>query len=193
MSGLAGEAWRRLRLMFAQGRGTLADADTVQVQVLDGEVLNGCKRVEPYGLSYRPKPGCEVYLLFPAGDRGRGVALLVGDKRYQLDLAEGEVALHDDEDNFVKLGRGGVVTTKAATKVVAETPLFVTTGNAEIGGALLVHGATTLQAGLAVAGAATMGGSVDVVGDLKQGGKSVGAGHTHTSTAPGTPTSDVRG
>ncbi len=191
MSGLAGEAWRRLRLLFAQGRGTLIGADTVQVQVLDDEVLAGCKRVEPYGLSYRPKSGCEVYLLFPAGDRGRGVALLMGDKRYQLELQEGEVALHDDEGNFVKLGRGGVATVKAATKVVADTPLFVTTGNAEIGGSLLVHGDATLQAGLDVAGDAAMAGSMDVAGALKQAGKSVGADHTHTSTPPGTPTSDV--
>lgn len=191
MSGLAGEAWRRLRLLFAQGRATLIGADTVQVEVLDGEVLEGMKRVEPYGLSYRPKTGAQAYLLFPAGDRARGVALVIGDKRYQMDLEEGEVALHDDEDNFVKLGRGGVVTAKAATKVVADTPLFETTGNAVIGGTLLVRGAATLQASLNVAGAAAMAGSVDVAGALKQGGKSVGAAHTHTSTTPGTPTSGV--
>jgi phage baseplate assembly protein V len=191
VSGLAGEAWRRLRLLFAQGRGTLIDASTVQVQVLDSEVLESTKRVELYGFSYRPKTGCEVYLMFPAGDRARGVALVIGDKRYQMELAEGEVALHDDEGNFVKLGRGGVVTAKAATKVVADAPLFKATGNVEVAGTLLVAGATTLQAGLSVAGTAAMAGSVDVSGALKQGGKDVGSGHKHTSASPGTPTSAV--
>lgn len=118
---MMGQIWRRLQLLAAQGKATLVGAQTVQVQVLEGEVLKA-QRIEPYGLSYLPKAGAQAYLVFPGGDRAMGLALVVGDKRYQLELAEGEVALHDDEGNFVKLGRGGVVTIKASGHVNFETP-----------------------------------------------------------------------
>jgi phage baseplate assembly protein V len=172
-------AWHRLRLMVAQGVATLVGAEYVQVTVLDDETLPKVRRVEPFGLSSRPKPGAQVYMVFPSGDRAHGIALVIGDKRYQMDLIEGEVALHDDDGNFVKLGAGGVVTVKANTKVVAETPLFEVTGDVHIGG------------GLTVSGAAAFAAAVDVTGALSQGGKSVGASHKHTSTTPGTPTSGV--
>jgi phage gp45-like len=118
---MMGQIWRRLQLLAAQGKATLVGAQTVQVQVLEGEVLKA-QRIEPYGLSYRPKAGSQVYMVFPGGDRAMGLALVVGDKRYQMELAGGEVALHDDEGNFVKLGRGGVVTIKASGHVNFETP-----------------------------------------------------------------------
>jgi len=153
--------------MVAQGVGTLIGADFVQVRVLDGETLKNIRRVEQYGLSYRPKPGCQVYLHFPAGDRSYGVALVIGDKRYQMELEEGEVALHDDENNYVHIKRGGIIEVKAATKVIADTPLFETTHDMKIGG------------------------NVEILGGLKVRGKDVSDTHTHTSTAPGTPTSEV--
>lgn len=137
---MSDSVWRRLQLMVGQGVGKLIGAKFVQVDALADEPLPKVHRVEPYGLSYRAKPGCEVYMVFPGGDRAVGLALVIGDKRYQMDLLEGEVALHDDENNFVKLGRGGVVTAKAAAKVIADTPLFQTTGNVEVGGSLKVLG-----------------------------------------------------
>ena len=104
------QIWNRLQLLFSQGVATLVGADKVQARVLDNEVLDNLARVEPYGFSYRPKPGAQVYLAFPAGDRSYGVALVVGDKRYQMELLEGEVAIHDDELNHsIKLGREGIV------------------------------------------------------------------------------------
>lgn len=184
-------AWHRLRLMVAQGVATLVGAEYVQVTVLDDETLPKVRRVEPFGLSSRPKPGAQVYMVFPSGDRAHGIALVIGDKRYQMDLIEGEVALHDDDGNFVKLGAGGVVTTKASTKVVAETPLFEVTGDVHIGGSLLVDGDAVFSAGVSAAGDAAFAGGLSVSGELTQGGKSVGAGHKHTSTTPGTPTSGV--
>lgn len=106
---MIGQVWRRLQLLFAQGVGVLIGAEFVQVKVLDGETLGNVKRVEPYGFSYRPKPGCQPYLLFPAGDRSFGVAIVIGDRQYQMDLQEGEVALHDDQGQHVHLKRDGIV------------------------------------------------------------------------------------
>ncbi|WP_026600490.1 phage baseplate assembly protein domain-containing protein [Methylomonas sp. 11b] len=102
------QIWARLQLLFAHGVATLIGPDRVQAKVLDGEVLGNLARVEPYGFSYRPQPGAQVYLAFPGGDRSYGVALVVGDKRYQLELQAGEVALHDDIGHVIKLGRNGI-------------------------------------------------------------------------------------
>jgi len=128
------QVWNRLQLICAQGVCNLIGADKVQVRVLDGEPLNNIDRVEPYGLSYRPKQGSRAYLFFPSGDRSYGFALVIGDKRYQMDLQEGEVALHDDEGNHVHIQRGGIIEVKAATKIIADSPLFEATGDVVIAG-----------------------------------------------------------
>lgn len=167
------QLWHRLQLVVAQGTATLIGKDKAQVKVLDGETLDEIDRVEPYGLSYRPKPGSRAYLFFPSGDRSYGVALVIGDKRYQLDLQSGEVALHDDEGNHVWLKRGGVVQVTANSQVIAKTPLFETTGDVVIGGHLTVFGGTTLH------------------GTVVANGMNISDSHTHTSTPPGSPTSMV--
>lgn len=190
---MMGQIWSRLQLMFAHGVGTLIGVDKVQVKVLDGETLNNINRVEPYGFSYRPKPGCQTYLMFPAGDRSYGVALVIGDKRYQVELVEGEVALHDDEGNWVHIKRGGIIEAKAATKVIASTPLFETTGDAKIGGSLVVAGQTQSGGGYygAGGGVAKMAGGLNIAGEFKVNDKDVSDGHTHTSNGPGEMTSGV--
>ena len=89
--------------------------------------------------------------------------------------ASDQYDFHDVQTSEIYL----VSISRACAKVVAETPLFEVTGDVRIGG------------GLTVSGAASFAATVDVTGDLSQGGKSVGAGHKHTSTTPGTPTSNV--
>lgn len=187
------QVWARLQLLFAHGRGLLIGADKVQARVLDDETLDNIARVEPYGFSYRPHPGCETYLLFPAGDRSYGVAIIIGDKRYQMDLAAGEVAIHDDLGNHVHLKRGGVIEVKASAKVLADTPLVEATGDVLIHGNLTVQGMTTSVGGYygLNGGAAMMYGGARVTGVFEVNGKNVSDSHTHTSTAAGTPTSGV--
>lgn len=114
--------WRRLQLIYAQGMAKLIGHQKVQARVLSDEVLPNLDRVEPYGFSYRPKPGAECYLLFPSGDRSYGVAIVIGDKQYNMQLEEGEVALHDDEGNYVHLKRGGNIEVNAKAKITARAP-----------------------------------------------------------------------
>ena len=186
------QVWARVKLLIAQGRGTLVKSHSVQSTVLDDEVLTA-KRVQPYGLSYYPKPGCEVYMVFPAGNRAQGIALVVGDKRYQMTLTEGEVALHDDLGNHVHIQRGGVIKVTATSKVIADTPLFETTGNALIGGDLQVSGHITAVEGYYGAGgsAAVMQGGVNIIGNVTVNGRNVSDTHTHTSNGSGVQTSGV--
>lgn len=184
------QVFTRLKLMFAKSLGLRIGADKVQVRVLDEEPLSNVERVEPYGYSYRPKAGSEVYVVFPNGDRTFGMALVIGDKRYQMTLQEGEVGLHDDEGNWVHIKRGGEIEVKAATKVIADTPLFETTHDAKIGGNLLVVGQTTSNQGYGGngGGRAWMRNGVliedgtETHGALTNNGKNVGDGHTHGET-----------
>lgn len=66
-----------------------------------------------------------------------------------------------------------MIEVKAATKVIADCPLFETTGDVKIGGNLVVVGNTSIASSFTV------------------NGKDVGDGHTHTTGTPGQPTSGV--
>lgn len=115
--------------MFALGVSSLVGKDKVQSRLLDGEVLDNIARIQPYGFSHKPKPGSQTYVMFPAGDRSYGVALIVGDKRYQMELAEGEVALHDDSGQSIALKRNGIAISGAGNNVsVSGSPKVTVTG-----------------------------------------------------------------
>ena len=165
----------------------------VQVQILDDEPLDNIERVEPYGFSYRPKPGSQAYIVFPSGDHSFGMAIVVGDTRYQMELQEGEVALHDDSGNYILMKRGGVIHAKSSSKVFAETPLFECSNNALIGGNLLVKGQSTSDGGFfgKDGGMAECHSGLDVKGQFKVNGKNCSETHTHITTTSGQATSGV--
>lgn len=184
------QVFARVKLLFAKSLALRIGADKVQVRVLDDEPLSNIERVEPYGFSYRPLAGSQVYLAFPQGDRSYGIALVIGDKQYQMDLQDGEVAIHDDQGNYVHIQRGGVIEVKASSKVLADTPLFETTGDAKVGGNLLVTGQTTSNQGYGGSGGgrawlrngALIEGGTETHGPLSNNGKNVGDSHTHGET-----------
>lgn len=167
------QVYNRLRLMAASGVLDRVDGKKAQVQVLDEEVLGNIKMVTPYGFSHGPKSGAQTHMQFPSGDRSFGVALIVGDTRYDMELSEGEVAIHDDSGNYVHLQQGGTVEVKASTKVIADTPLFECSQDCKVTGKLTILG------------------NMELTGTLTVNGKNVGDTHTHTSTTPGTLTTVV--
>lgn len=110
---------------------------TLQLDAYAGETHDGVERVQNYGFSSHPRPGAEGVMVCVGGLRSHGLVIAVGDRRYRLKgLEEGEVALHDDQDQMVKLARAGIeittplkvdvtapeVRVTAATKVVVECP-----------------------------------------------------------------------
>lgn len=176
--------WRRLQLSIARGVLALLGADRVQARVLADEVLPNIDRVEPYGLSYRPHPGAQTYLLFPSGDRSHGIAIVIGDRQYNMDIAEGEVALHDDEGNYVHLQRGGKIEINAAEEITLKAPrVIIDAPRTETTGAVVI------AQSLAVAGEGGGGSSVtghfDIVGSISCNGKDIGDMHVHTGVQPG--------
>lgn len=173
------QIWGRIQMLAAQGKVLGIGKGKVQVRVLDEEVLDNVRHAMPYGFSHRPTGG-EAYMMFPAGDRTHGIALVVGDKRYQMDLQGGEVAIHDADGNHVHLKAGGEIEIKAATLVRVDAPLLQATGDVLIDGNLVVTGPARAAGFFGPAGgAASLAGGAAVVGDFTVNGKDVGDGHRH--------------
>ena len=175
-SGQLSQVWRRLQLAFSAGVMTLFGQDKIQARIFEGETLDNILRPEPYGFSHHPLPGSIAYLVFPAGDRSAGIALIVGDQKYILQLEKGEVAIYDHTGNFVKIGTGGVITAKASTKVIADAPLFETTGNAKVAGNLEVYGNTITSGNNTTGGDNTTAGNSVTSGQTMSSGGYAGGG-----------------
>lgn len=107
------------RIAMMVGRGVLAALSAAsgsalakaQIDGIADEVLDGRDYVTDYGISTRPHPGAEALMLFLAGLRSNGVVVRLFDRRYSIDLAYGEVALHDDLGQRVHLTRSGIKVT----------------------------------------------------------------------------------
>lgn len=82
----------------------------LQVELLSDEVHDGVEHFTPYGFTAHPKKGAEAIMLAVGGLRSHGLVITVADRRYRLtSLAEGEVALHDDQGQKIHLTRDGIV------------------------------------------------------------------------------------
>lgn len=120
------QIWNRLQLLASSGTITLINGNKAQVKVLDEEVLGNIKLVTPFGFGHKPKPGSQAYMVFPAGDRSFGIALIVGDSRYDLELAEGGVGLHDPSGSYVRLNNdGGIELKPSGGTVMIDGDLYV--------------------------------------------------------------------
>lgn len=77
----------------------------VQLGVLAGEDLDDCERFQPFGFSSVPYPGAEAVVLFPNGDRGHPLVVVVDDRRYRpTGLAPGTACVYSPVG--VRLGSG---------------------------------------------------------------------------------------
>jgi phage gp45-like len=105
-----------------------------QVRIDDAETRDETPIVTLYGVSSRPLAGADAVMLFLGGDRSKGIIIATTDRRYQIELAEGEVALHTDEGDHIHLKRGRIISIVAGTKLEIDTPLITTTGHIEAAG-----------------------------------------------------------
>lgn len=97
------------------GRGVVKGVDDtvgiqrLQVTGLAGEVLDGRDRYQNYGMTSHPLPGAQEVMASVGGNRSNTVIIVVDDARYRLTaLAEGEVALYDDQGQVVHIKRNGL-------------------------------------------------------------------------------------
>lgn len=135
------------RVRLTVGRCVLAAVNDdlklqgVQVELLSGEVRDGCERMQDYGFTSHPHPGAEGVALAVGGSRDHVLVLAVGDRRYRLKgLEQGEVAMYSDEGDSVVLKRGRVIEVTAGTKVVLTTPLVEVAQDMTVGGNVTVGG-----------------------------------------------------
>lgn len=74
----------------------------------------------PYGFRSHAKSGAEA-ILCRLGAVGELIALVVFDRRYRITLAEGEVAIFDDQNQCVHLKRAGIEITDKNGQTVKMT------------------------------------------------------------------------
>lgn len=83
-----------------------------------GESLSGRRYVQHYGLQSMPKVGAEVIALV---EGSRIVFVASADRRYELTLQEGEVALYSHDGSYVHLCAGGHMDVHASQSVNVDT------------------------------------------------------------------------
>ncbi|NBB51509.1 phage baseplate assembly protein V [Rhizobium sp. CRIBSB] len=135
----------RFRLTRLDASGAV---QRLQGEALAGEILEGVERVQDYGLQSRPLPGAEGVMLSTAGSRAQGVVIVLGDRRYRLELAEGEVALADDLGQCVHLTRDGIrVTSSLAVEIEAPTISLAATDEITLAAPKILLASDTLLLG----------------------------------------------
>lgn len=162
---------QRIRLMAGRAIVRLvndaAKAQELQLELLADEVQDGVERFQQYGITSHPHAGAEALVVFPAGLRSHGIAVVVEDRRYRLTgLQAGEVAIYDDLGNVVKLGRDAI-SVEAVSKLDITAPeVTVTADSATITSDAINLGAAGGQP------VARIGDSVDPVTHLITSGSS---------------------
>lgn len=157
---------RRTRLMIRRAVVKLVYDDPkmqeLQIAIMAGRTHDNVERWEDYGLTSHPHPGAEALVLALGGNSDHSAVIKVGDRRYRLtSLAEGEVALYDDQGQVIHLKRNKqihiygtdkltadvavetaltcpLVKVVASTKVILDTPLVEATKDVDIKGKLTV-------------------------------------------------------
>lgn len=89
-------------------RSTSEDERHVAIQT-QGAIEDSTDVWQPYGLQARPKAGAIAVQAAIGGQQDSLVTILVHDRRYCIQLIEGEVALVDDLGQRVHLTRTGIV------------------------------------------------------------------------------------
>lgn len=197
---------RKIRNCFARGvlklTGDSHKLQSLQVQLLDGELLDGAERAQQYGFTSHPQAGAEVFVAFVGGDRGHAVVLSVDDRRYRVQSLEGgEVCLYSDEGDTIIFRRGNRIEVKTKHWIVrAEDDYTVETKNFSVQAAdsVDIKTSSTRIATDALSFSnrgggdvtAQMTGTLAASGDVtaNQGGVSL-RGHQHDGVQPGSGTS----
>ncbi|MCE8004216.1 phage baseplate assembly protein V [Billgrantia ethanolica] len=147
---LMGPVWRRIRLLVSRGVLKLVD-DSLKLQSVQVALLGGApawaERFQQYGYTSHPHPGAEAVVAAVGGARAHLVALTIDDRRYRLvGLAQGEVAIYDDQGQKVHLTRDGIVIDGVGKPVnFVNCPDVYMDGNLHVAGEVKDH-TSTMQA-----------------------------------------------
>ena len=132
----ASEAARRVYTTLTRGWLVKPD-DSKRMQELTirdrfGVELREVEHWQPYGVTAVPKPPAddkqaEVLIAYLGGSPSHPVVIATADRRSRpTNMEPGEVALHDDQGQAVRIGRAGIVLQGGPSK----KPLSFSAGNA---------------------------------------------------------------
>lgn len=191
--------WQRLRLLTTFGRVLRSDdsgpLQILQIEGLVGELRDGVVRIGEWGFASNPPANAQAVVIALGGDRGQLVAIGVEDRNTRpKNQAPGTSGIYGLLGTRVRCLPDGTVEIVGPVGSITISPTGAITINglslaSTIAAAITVNaaGAVNLTAG----GVVNLTGSSVVLGPATTiDGKSFLA-HTHTSTAPGTPTSAV--
>ena len=134
---------RRFRLMIARSVVNLisdaGEIQLVQVNSLAGETRDEVEHLQTYGHTSHAPSGAQAVVLFPDGDRTRGIALVVGHKSFRPVLAKGESALYDDQGQTITIHRDHIEI-KTTKPVVIDSPETTITGDLQVAGSIATEG-----------------------------------------------------
>lgn len=165
----------RIKNIFGTGVATRVETGIVQLKLATGILNDRIARVHNYGFMSRPLPGAKGFTLFVAGDTSRGIAVCMEDKRHQMELKPGEVAMLDDKGNLIHFHSGGIdMITKQTLTVKAENEVNITCKTSTVtADENTINGDTIINGKLAVSGAVTMAAPLTVpaatIGDIPFG------------------------
>jgi phage baseplate assembly protein V len=127
--------------MVSRAVGRLVDPSTLlqtlQLELLKGELLDGVEHLEGYGRTAHPPAGFEALTASLGGNRAHTVALAAFHRQYRpKNLQPGEQAIYDDQGQVIALLRDRLLyiygcdtlRVEAETSVRIETPLLECTG-----------------------------------------------------------------
>ena len=118
----------------------------MQLTLMADETLDGVERFQNYGLTSVPHSGAEAITVSVSGHRSHSVAIVVDDRRFRLKgLANGEVALYDDQGQKVHLKRDGYMHVIANAQMTINAPLVRIEGELEVTGDIIDRVDTTGQ------------------------------------------------
>jgi phage baseplate assembly protein V len=105
----------------------------VQLDGLSGEKLQDAEQFQQYGCTSNPPKGSMAIVLPIGGKTAHGIIIATEHGTYRLkDLAEGEVALYDDQGQKIHITRNGIVVDGGGKTVTVQnvSDLNVTTTGA---------------------------------------------------------------
>lgn len=166
----------RVKIATLIGRATIDEVNdqttiqTVKIEALESEVLEGVPRVQEFGFTSRPPAGTDAIVVAVGGSRESLVVIATDHKQFRFKLGQdGESALYTSDGTVIHLKMGGEIEIQTATKITIDAP------DVEITGKLKVVGATQLNSTLEVTGTSDLKSAVTVTGPLTASGAIVGA------------------
>jgi phage gp45-like len=149
--------------------------------------------IEPYGLAAMPKTGAETIAQCIDGDESHNVVVVIGDRRFRFDVADGEVALY----TYINAARPHRFHFKndGTIELLADALRIVVPDGADIEGDVRITGDMTLNGNLQQVGNQTVTGDVTASGTVTgktnvMFGEVSGLGHHHGGVQRGDEISD---